>query len=62
MTRGLVDRVRRFDRNTARLLVHEFAVRELLPDDGWFVAGATLTKHAPQATADAQPVREASRR
>lgn len=31
-------------------------------DDGWFVAGATLTKHAPQATADAQPVREASRR
>jgi hypothetical protein len=30
-------------------------------EDGWFVAGATLTKHPAQATAGAQPVREASR-
>lgn len=31
-------------------------------DDGWFVAGATLTKHPAQATAEAQSVREATRR
>lgn len=30
-------------------------------DDGWFVAGATLTKQAPPATAATQSVREASR-
>ena len=33
MARSLVDRVRRFDRNAARLLVHELAVRELFPND-----------------------------
>jgi hypothetical protein len=35
------------------------AVRSL--DDGWFVVGATLTKHAPQALAGQPPVRAASR-
>ncbi len=35
------------------------AVRSL--DDGWLVVGATLTKHAPQAQADATSARESAR-